>query len=74
MGILKKNDIPCSQPGSNRRPSACKADVMTTTLWKLAYFLVNFVMRRDYATYGIHLLRCSKCICDVIYCALSMQW
>ena len=25
----------CFQPGSNRRPSACKADVITTTLWKL---------------------------------------
>ena len=24
----------CFQPGSNRRPSACKADVITTTLWK----------------------------------------
>ena len=22
----------CQRPGSNRRPSACKADVMTTTL------------------------------------------
>ena len=27
----------CFQPGSNRRPCACEAHVITTTLWKLRY-------------------------------------
>ena len=27
--------LACAHSGSNRGPSACKADVMTTTLWAL---------------------------------------
>ena len=46
--VKEKKDQIWFQPGSNRRPSACKADVITTTLWnqlmpcgvKLYYYLV----------------------------------
>ena len=36
----KKVDV-CFQPGSNRRPCACEAHVITTTLWKLEWKLLT---------------------------------
>ena len=35
---LPKNVQVCFQPGSNRRPCACEAHVITTTLWKPSCF------------------------------------
>ena len=32
--LKKRNENECFRPGSNRRPSACEADVITTTLRK----------------------------------------
>ena len=35
--IWPKKELICFQPGSNRRPCACEAHVITTTLWKLGW-------------------------------------
>ena len=32
--VIREKKVICFRPGSNRRPSACKADVITTTLRK----------------------------------------
>ena len=45
----------CFQPGSNRRPCACEAHVITTTLWKLSDASclpeTNFVNRCYFVTF-----------------------
>ena len=54
----------CFLPGSNRRPCACEAHVITTTLWKLACLspsclskIVVFKMKKIALTSGTHLSR-----------------